>query len=158
MTSWARAGIRATTDEARAQDSARSAKRNKTRAAHSSAVEEARLKWSRGLLRPYLITMALDLAGQEGPQVDAACLAAEPDVDNWEAGTLYPSFPQLLALAALTEFPPHFFTSSTRLPPIPWWETTMRFHRKAQPDLLEATGPVLTFTDDAIRAAGLVYP
>lgn len=154
MTRWARAGVRADPKEARA----RAGKLNQTKAARAAALEEARTKWARGLVRPYLITQALNLRGLEGPDVDVACLAAEPDVDNWEAGILYPSFEQLVALAELTGVQPRFFTSSVREPPMAWWETSMRFHVRREPDLLEAAGPVMAFTPEAVRAAGLVYP
>lgn len=68
------------------------------RAAHGLAYEH----WSTGALAPYRITRALDAAELYGPEVDIACGAQEPAVDEWEAGTRYPWFEQLLALAALT--------------------------------------------------------
>ncbi|MDF3320228.1 hypothetical protein P3G66_31950, partial [Rhodococcus sp. C3V] len=42
----------------------------------------------------YRITRALDAAELYGPDVDIACGAQEPAVDEWEAGTRYPSFGQ----------------------------------------------------------------
>lgn len=48
-----------------------------------------------------------------------ACGAAEPDVDQWEAGVLVPTRAQVLALARLTEFPPEFFYQ-----PMPAWQLT----------------------------------
>lgn len=60
--------------------------------------------------QPYRITTALDLRSLEGPEVDIACLAEEPAVDDWEAGKSQPTWEQLLALARLTDFPPKFFT------------------------------------------------
>ena len=85
----------------RAQASAR--RRDAERAAHE--------RWERGLTVPHRITTALDLGGHYGPEVDEACGTAEPAVDEWEAGTRYPSWPQLLALAELTRFPVGFFTA-----------------------------------------------
>ncbi len=43
--------------------------------------------------------------------VDIACGAQEPAVDEWEAGTRYPSFEQLLALAALTHHSSDLFVT-----------------------------------------------
>lgn len=62
------------------------------------------------LAQPDRITCALDIRGLEGPDVDRRCLAAEPDVDEWEAGRAAPTWEQLLALAELTDFPVRFFT------------------------------------------------
>lgn len=61
------------------------------RAAHDRAYEQ----WITGALAPYRITRALDAAELCGPDVDIACGAQEPAVDEWEAGTRYPSFEQL---------------------------------------------------------------
>lgn len=58
---------------------------------------------------PARITAALDLCGLDGPDVDTACGAREPDVDLWETGELRPSFEQVQLLAALTDFPVAFF-------------------------------------------------
>jgi hypothetical protein len=58
---------------------------------------------------PERVTTALDIMGLEGPEVDVACLAREPAVDDWEAGRSVPTWEQLTALAALTEFPVTFF-------------------------------------------------
>lgn len=77
------------------------------RAAHDLAYEQ----WATGALAPYRITRALDAAELYGPDVDIACGAQEPAVDEWEAGTRYPSFEQLLALAALTHQSPDSFTA-----------------------------------------------
>lgn len=60
-------------------------------------------------INPHRITQALDLRGMDGPDVDVACGAAEPAVDEWEAGTRVPTGRQLRKLAALTGFPPAFF-------------------------------------------------
>lgn len=83
---------------------------------------EARQKYARAqhrqkterLLRegvpvPARITMALDLGGHEGPEVDTACGAAEPAVDLWECGVEVPTARQVQLLAELTGFPITYF-------------------------------------------------
>lgn len=55
-----------------------------------------------GHLNPRRITLALDAIEAEGPDVDIACGAVEPAVDEWETGTRTPSVDQLLALADFT--------------------------------------------------------
>ena len=58
---------------------------------------------------PERITLALDFAGLEGPEVDEALGGEEPMVDEWEAGTRVPSLEQVQALAELTGWPVRFF-------------------------------------------------
>ncbi|TIH34948.1 hypothetical protein D4765_11675 [Subtercola vilae] len=60
---------------------------------------ESRSAWEDGKLIPDRITTYLDMAGLDGPGVDEACGVKEPAVDLWEAGELYPTWEQLLALA-----------------------------------------------------------
>jgi hypothetical protein len=62
-----------------------------------------------GRVVPARITIALDLCGLDGPGVDAACGAAEPDVDLWELGLAVPTADQVVKLAALTGFGPAYF-------------------------------------------------
>ncbi len=62
-----------------------------------------------GKVVPARITMALDFRGLEGPEVDAACGGAEPDVDMWELGQAVPAPEQVVKLAELTGFPVAFF-------------------------------------------------
>lgn len=62
-----------------------------------------------GKVVPARITMALDLRGLEGPEVDTACGGAEPDVDMWELGLAVPSPEQLAKLAKLTGYPLAWF-------------------------------------------------
>ena len=71
--------------------------------------EVAYAAWRRGEVNPAALTMALDLRGLYGPQVDLACGVEEPAVDQWEAAALYPSWEQLQALAVLTAFDVRFF-------------------------------------------------
>lgn len=58
---------------------------------------------------PARITIALDIRHLDGPEVDLACGAREPDVDDWEAARKVPSHEQIILLAALTRFPVEFF-------------------------------------------------
>jgi hypothetical protein len=58
---------------------------------------------------PARITEALDLRKMDGPEVDLACGAQEPDVDDWEAARKVPSHEQIILLAELTRFPVSFF-------------------------------------------------
>jgi hypothetical protein len=71
--------------------------------------QEAKRLISTGRIVPARITIALDIRGLEGPEVDTACGAAEPDVDWWEAGWSVPTPQQVERLAALTGFPVAFF-------------------------------------------------
>lgn len=82
--------------------------------------------WRAGHLQPFTITWALDTRNLHGPEVDHACGVREPAIDHWETGTLYPTWPQLLALAVLTAHPVRYFTSVHE--PIGFEHTTMRFH------------------------------
>lgn len=113
-------------------------------------------RWAVGQTVPCRITLALDIARLEGPEVDAALGVEEPAVDRWERGTLYPTWDQLCALAILTDFPVAFFTEPAETTVI---ETDIR---------LRPTGgkyayrreprPVLTFTPRAItRTLGTAH-
>lgn len=112
--------------------------------------QQAYRDWAAGQVIPYRITMALDQLELYGPEVDTACGVEEPAVDMWEAGTLYPTWEQLCALATLTEtypwaFAPHLGPAQ----PEPW--TSLPFHIKGW----KPTERVLAFTDEAIAAANL---
>jgi hypothetical protein len=138
--------VRLTDADKRAND-ARRAQTEQCRAADAMAAYRA---WRAGQLMPAAITTALDAAGLHGPEVDEACGAVEPDVDRWEAGTLYPSWEQLRALAALTGKTPRFFAGPYQ--PLSVWDTTLRFHMSHTERLTFANEkpPVLAFTRDAI--------
>lgn len=71
--------------------------------------EELELFLEAGHLNPKRVTLALDSIDAEGPDVDVACGAVEPAVDEWEAGTRIPSVDQLLALARYTGMRPEWF-------------------------------------------------
>lgn len=64
---------------------------------------------------PERITIALDMRGLYGPEVDEALGGEEPMVDEWETGERIPTKEQVEALARLTDFPVAFFY----LPPPP---------------------------------------
>ncbi|ULD38841.1 hypothetical protein [Rhodococcus qingshengii] len=66
----------------------------------------ARTQWESGGVVPHYLTVALNQKGLSGPGVDIACGAAEPDVNQWEAGVKYPTWSQLLKTAALCEVSP----------------------------------------------------
>ena len=70
-------------------------------AAHARHLEEAHARWRDGYLLPWRITMWLDMRGLYGPEVDAELGVPEPTVDQWEAGEVYPTWDQVLALANL---------------------------------------------------------
>lgn len=63
--------------------------------------DEERELWRTGKLVPWYITRWLNRGQHNGPQVDIACRAEEPAVDNWELGRLYPTWDQTVALAQL---------------------------------------------------------
>lgn len=111
-THWGKAGVRLTQDEVAAQQ----ARTRRAAASRRASLAQARARWEAGLIQPWVITMALDSVGAEGPWVDEACGTEEPAVDEWEAGTRYPTWEQLLALAELTGMLPHWFTLKHELP------------------------------------------
>lgn len=94
--------------------------------------------WRAGMLRPYKFTIGMDARGLEGPEVDIACGAAEPDVDLWEAGKLYPTWEQVKLTAALLGVTPRFLCEEDV--PIPMMATSMRFHvpehERQEPELV----------------------
>jgi hypothetical protein len=126
MTRWVKAGVRrdpADRERRQRELRAEAAHRNSARLADE---QEAYRRWRAGQVVPHRITTALDARGLDGPEVDSACRAEEPEVDQWEAGERYPSWEQLVALAELTGMTARYFTFDD--PPLPWWATSMRFH------------------------------
>ncbi|WP_128644983.1 hypothetical protein [Rhodococcus sp. BS-15] len=115
------------------------------------AFAEVELRWAAGEIVPFRITQALDGAGLFGPEVDTACGAAEPAVDEWEAGIRYPTFEQLLLLADITGHAPEWFFDrgleveidirDTTL----WWHLTERQRQQWRP-------PIGEFTERAIQS------
>lgn len=124
---WGRAGVRLTPTQAAARDRKRSAANAIGEQKYAESLRLARRKWAAGLVIPDHITVALDMGGHYGPEVDSACLAAEPEVDLWEAGQLYPRWEQVRALSRLTGFGEIHFMGPARQR-ISWRETSMRFH------------------------------
>lgn len=144
---WGKAGVRLTADEAQTRGRAAAAARNRSRTVRAADNRIAYRLWLAGELKPHLITMALDARGLHGPQVDIECGAAEPDVDLWEAGKLYPTWKQLLLLAELTGNTPRFLCSRDVPPRMD--QTSMRFHVTDISDIDIA--PVLAFDPEAVR-------
>lgn len=124
---WGRAGERLDPAERDRRYRQVRADANRGRAARAADDREAYRRWRAGQVCPNRITMALDMRQLYGPEVDLACKAAEPEVDQWEAGERYPSWEQLRALAELTGFTPRWFTINTEAP-IPVWGTSLWFH------------------------------
>jgi hypothetical protein len=155
VTVWIKPGVRADHRETakRRQESGR--RKAQTDLAEKRILAEARSGWEQGLVRPFRITNALDSRGLDGPEVDEACLAHEPDVDQWEAGTLYPTFEQLLALAKLTDYPAHYFVvPPTEADRLGWQFSTLHLHvsKAEREEMMREPDPVLAFTSEAIRA------
>lgn len=138
MTGRQKAGVRARADSYRRADR-----------------DGARAAWEAGAIVPHRITMALDLADLYGPEVDAALEVPEPTVDCWEAGTLYPTWPQLLALAALTRFPVGFFAKPHIAIDGPVFICDRSSRR---PEPYNPDPPVVAFTHQALVTAGIREP
>lgn len=152
---WGKAGVRRDPREAEANAARLRAETNRARAVRERSLAEARRAWAAGEVVPAAITIALDAAGLEGPEVDVACGAQEPDVDRWEAGELYPTWDQLCLLADLTGCPPHFFTMSRDF--IAPAATSLRFH--VHPNDLPRFKQVLSFPPDVVaRCVQAVLP
>lgn len=145
MTRWASPGVRRDPADRDRRERELRAEAGRQRTARLVDEREAYRRWRAGLVVPHRITAALNVRGLCGPDVDRACLAEEPEVDQWEAGERYPSWEQLLALAGLTKMTVRYFTWDD--PPLPWWATSLRFHmddderRAAEKE----PGPVMRF-------------
>lgn len=103
---------------------------------------------------PQLITLALDAAGPlEGPEVDEACAASEPDVDRWELGELEPTPYQLALLANLTGCTREFFYGPDEPPLSGGWACFRTRHQgsRCHPLPTEIVSPALA--DRRRRAA-----
>lgn len=149
---WGKAGVRLTDAEARqARQSRGRAKLQSQVAEQVRAIDDqrARQKWEMGLVVPAHITFALNAHSLYGPEVDHACGVEEPAVDHWEAGTLYPSWEQVVALARLTQRTPMYFMAPVH-PITSVYDTSMRFHVKPGEQF---PLPVHRFTTKALYAA-----
>ncbi|MFD2421633.1 hypothetical protein [Amycolatopsis pigmentata] len=146
---WGKAGVPLT-----AQEAANIGQRQHQRqAADEAAQRETYRAWRSGCVSPWRITAALDLRDLYGPEVDEACGVTEPAVDMWEAGQLYPTWEQLLALAELTHFPPGFFVLGGE--PIPIDATSLLcglIDKQLAEWKRDHTEPVLEFLPEAITA------
>lgn len=113
-------------------------------------VRDERQAWREGRVQPFVISQALDLRNLDGPFVDELCGTTEPAVDMWEVGRLYPTWDELKALAALTDFPVAFFTTAVH-GAIGFDGTSLRFHlRRGE---VAPPAPVLCVEPAAIEAA-----
>lgn len=126
------------------------------RAEQARRRREARDAWAAGRVVPHRITLALDIHSLYGPEVDQACGAEEPAVDEWEEGVRYPTWEQLQALAELTGYPVEFFLmpKDGRIHAFGPDDVVFicdRSKRNWNPRV-EIPEPVLTFTPGAIAA------
>lgn len=143
---WKSAGERADPVEAaaRRRELGKTNQQKKV-AAESNRVEGERI-WRAGIIQPWVISMMLDARGLEGPGVDVACGAMEPDVDLWEAGLIYPTLEQFFLLAKLCEVGPKWFAGQD---PTAITNNSLRFHLPPDPD---EEPRVLRFSPEAIWA------
>lgn len=143
---WGKAGVRLTDQEA--AQSARNAVANRNRRAirQDAELRIAYRLWRAGEVKPYMITRCLDLHGLDGPEVDTACGAQEPDVDLWEAGKLYPTWRQLRFLADLCMTTPRFLCMAREVLTVE--NTSLRFHGHNAP----TPPPVWAFETQAVQA------
>lgn len=146
-TVWGKAGERITVAERRRRQGLRRMREQLAEQRQADQRRQDRAAWERGELAPWRITMALDAKGLEGPEVDAQCLAVEPEVDLWETGELYPTWEQLCALGELTGCTPGFFMHTRgEHPKIDPLSSTMMFHVPvADAAALRERRPVLRF-------------
>jgi len=156
---WGRAGQRLSPTEAQARRQRRAREAYLSRERRAADDRQARAGWEAGHLQPWRITQALDAAGLEGPEVDAQCLAVEPEVDMWEAGTLYPTWEQLCALAELTGCTPRFFVGTFHSPlgeqldgpTMSARDSSLRFHVTPAEWAELDREPVLTYPPHVVR-------
>jgi hypothetical protein len=141
VTVWGKAGQRLTQQ----QILERRGRRAFGRLVAERANDVAKLAWRRGELSPYAVTVALDLAGLFGPEADAKLGVEEPALDEWEAGTRYPEWSQVVALAAAAEMTPR---ALLRISPSTDRASSARFHDRGWQD----TPAIERFTPAAIQA------
>jgi hypothetical protein len=151
---WGKAGQRLSEQEIAARAAAAVTRRNQARARREADDAVAYRLWQAGELRPYRITWALNAKGLFGPEVDAACGAAEPDVDLWEAGKLYPTWEQVLLLAELTGKTARFLCIPDPAP-LTGADTSLRFHGfRDSPEPLVVAFPPEVVAATVSKAAG----
>lgn len=150
---YGKAGVPLTADEIRERQSRRN--RSRTLIAQATARHDAEAKagWAAGLVRPYLLTQWLDYRGLDGPEVDTACGVAEPTVDLWEEGRVYPSWEQLQALARLCGIHPVRFVRTEE------HDGPLFMCGRGAAAAYRAPDPVYRFDPLALAAAGIQpYP
>lgn len=153
---WGTAGVRLTPEQARRNDG-----RNRLWAVERDEKQAendriAHAKWRAGLVVPHNITHALDSLGLYGPEVDQECGVREPAVDLWEAGKLYPTWDQLVALAKLTQRPARWFVEARRSLNI--YETSMKFHVDMR-SVSTREMALMRYPDDVVaRCPGTGFP
>lgn len=125
---------------------------NRTAEIRDRKLQEAHQRWESGYLVPDRITMFLDARHLYGPEVDHACGVEEPAVDQWEAGELYPTWEQVLALAALCEVGPIVFTDAWGpTPPLgPIFICSRGPGNRSR--IITPDPPILRFTREALAA------
>lgn len=146
MSRWGKAGVRLTEQEAAHRGRTAVATRNRQAITDASNLRIAYRLWRAGEVKPYMITRVLDSHSLYGPEVDDACGAAEPDVDLWEAGKLYPTWRQLRLLAEVCGTTPRFLCTPRGVLTVE--QTSLRFHGPAEP----TPPPVWTFEPQAVAA------
>lgn len=125
MTGWGKAGQRLTPREVAERQRRAGLNRLRREQARLQQLTEGRRLWEAGQLVPAAITFAL--GDRDGPEVDLACRAVEPEVDHWELGILYPTWEQTVALADLTGLP----VAALCRAPMPIDQTTLWLHMTA---------------------------
>lgn len=146
---WGEAGVRLTDGQTATIDHHGHLARVQAEQRHAEKLREARMKWAKGMLVPHHITAALNFCNLYGPEVDIACGAKEPDVDMWEAGVLYPSWEQVVALGKLCGRHPIRFMGPP-VPPLPIEATSLLHHL---PPEAPAPDPIYVYTRAALDAA-----
>lgn len=154
---WGKAGQRLAPTERSEKEAQRVKEANRMANHREADTRASKAAHDRGELKPWRVTMALNLRQLYGPEVDTACDAAEPDVDDWEAGTLYPRWEQVVLLAKLVGNPVGFFYQggepATGTIFICGGSAELRREMaKPRPD------PILQYTHDALVAAGIRAP
>jgi hypothetical protein len=143
---WGKPGVRLTEQEIAQHGRTATARRNRRTSKDAENLRIAYQLWRAGEVKPYMITHFLDLKRLDGPEVDLACGAREPDVDLWEAGKLYPTWQQLRLLARICDVSQRFLCTPRDLLTIE--QTSMRFHANYGP-----TPPrVWAFQIEAVQA------
>ena len=123
----------------------------------STAMEQAAYRaWAAGHVIPDRITSALNARALYGPEVDLACGVEEPAVDEWEAGTRYPTWEQLKLLAALCGVTTSMFTVDPAV--ILTGPVIICDRRQRGCQVVEHRSLVMAFTPEAIDAANLPKP